>query len=404
MSSDPNDSLDAEIEKSLEGINLQDLGLGNDTAPSKGKDNGRGGDSGLTSGIIEGISGTDVFVELGPRLQGVIALDEFNDDPKPGERFDFSMHGMEKDGIWRLSRRQARMVAAWGDITEGSQVNATVTALNAGGLECTVGPISAFMPASQVALGRIEDLSIFVGQSFVCEVIEADMGRKRIVLSRKKALMAERSVERDATMATLNSGDIKVGKVMRLETFGAFIDIGGVEGLLHVSNVSRKRTTDIAEVLKVGQQVKVMVLELKEGGKKIGLGMKQLEENPWDSIAYRFQVDQVVSGKVTRLADFGAFVEIEDGIDGLLHISQIGATTRLRNAGEALTLGQEVSVRIQDIDAGSERISLSRLDSRGALIGSEDSVAAADINAVLGGNENAGKTNLGDLFKAAMKK
>ncbi|MDE0895790.1 MAG: S1 RNA-binding domain-containing protein, partial [Planctomycetota bacterium] len=264
--------------------------------------------------------------------------------------------------------------------------------------------IGAFMPASHVALGRVEDLSIFVGQSFVCEVIEADMGKKRIVLSRKKALMAERSVERDATMETLSSGDVKVGKVMRLETFGAFVDIGGIEGLLHISNVSRKRTSDITEVLSVGQQVKVMILEMKDGGKKIGLGMKQLEENPWDSITYRYQIDQVVPGKVTRLADFGAFVEIEDGIDGLLHISQIGAATRLRNAGEALSMGQEISVRIQDIDAGAERISLSRLDSRGALIGSDESVPTADIDAALGGNENAGKTNLGDLFRAAMKK
>jgi small subunit ribosomal protein S1 len=400
MSSKPNDSLDAEIEKSLEGINLQDIDLGTDPAPAASK----GGDSGLTSGLIEGISGTDVFVELGPRQQGVISLDEFDEEPKAGERYDFSMHGMEKDGIWRLSRRQARLVEAWGDIREGSQVKATVMALNSGGLECTVGQIGAFMPASHVALGRVEDLSIFVGQSFVCEVIEADMGKKRIVLSRKKALMAERSVERDATMETLSSGDVKVGKVMRLETFGAFVDIGGIEGLLHISNVSRKRTSDITEVLSVGQQVKVMILEMKDGGKKIGLGMKQLEENPWDSITYRYQIDQVVPGKVTRLADFGAFVEIEDGIDGLLHISQIGAATRLRNAGEALSMGQEISVRIQDIDPGAERISLSRLDSRGALIGSDESVPTADINAALGGNENAGKTNLGDLFRAAMKK
>lgn len=400
MSSKPNDSLDAEIEKSLEGINLQDIDLGTDPAPAASK----GGDSGLTSGLIEGISGTDVFVELGPRQQGVISLDEFDEEPKAGESYDFSMHGMEKDGIWRLSRRQARLVEAWGDIREGSQVKATVMALNSGGLECTVGQIGAFMPASHVALGRVEDLSIFVGQSFVCEVIEADMGKKRIVLSRKKALMAERSVERDATMETLSSGDVKVGKVMRLETFGAFVDIGGIEGLLHISNVSRKRTSDITEVLSVGQQVKVMILEMKDGGKKIGLGMKQLEENPWDSITYRYQIDQVVPGKVTRLADFGAFVEIEDGIDGLLHISQIGAATRLRNAGEALSMGQEISVRIQDIDAGAERISLSRLDSRGALIGSDESVPTADIDAALGGNENAGKTNLGDLFRAAMKK
>ena len=399
MSSNPNDSLNDEIEKSLAGINLQDIDMSPEPAQAPGADK-----SGLVRGIIEGISGTDVFVELGPRQQGVIALDEFDDDPKPGESYDFSKHNVEKDGIWRLSRRQARIVAAWNDVHEGSQVKATVTALNSGGLECTVGPINAFMPASHVDLARIEDLSVFIGQSFICEVIEADTAKKRIVLSRKKAMMAERDVAREETMSGLSSGDVRPGKVMRLESFGAFVDIGGIEGLLHISNISRKRVEDINDVLKVGQQVKVMVLEMKEGGKKIGLGMKQLEENPWDTITYRYQIDQVVPGKVTRLADFGAFVEIEDGIDGLLHISQIGATTRLRNAGEALTMGQEISVRIQDIDAGAERISLSRLDSRGALIGSDESVASSDIDAALGGDENAGKTNLGDLFKAAMKK
>jgi len=333
----------------------------------------------------------------------VIALSEFDDIPKPGERFQFSLHGMEKDGLWRLSRRQARVVGAWNDLYEGAQVKALVTGQNSGGLELTIGPVSAFMPASHVDLARIEDFSSFIGQTVVAEVIDLDLGKKRVVLSRKKAMIADRAEARDETMRGIAAGNVTAGKVVRIESFGAFVDIGGVEGLLHVSNISRKRVEDINEVLKVGQDVRVMVLELKEGGQKIGLGMRQLEENPWDTLTHRYQIDQVVPGKVVRLMDFGAFVEIEDGVEGLLHISQIGAKSRLNKASDALSVGEEFSVRIQSIDPSQERISLSRLDARGAVIGSEDSVAAEDITRALGGqNENAGKTNLGDLFKRAL--
>ena len=391
------DSLNDEIEKSLQGINLQDL----DPTDQHGSAPKGGGD--LKTGIIEGVSGSDVFVELGPRQQGVIALSEFDDIPKPGERFQFSLHGMEKDGLWRLSRRQARVVGAWNDLYEGAQVKALVTGQNSGGLELTIGPVSAFMPASHVDLARIEDFSSFIGQTVVAEVIDLDLGKKRVVLSRKKAMIADRAEARDETMRGIAAGNVTAGKVVRIESFGAFVDIGGVEGLLHVSNISRKRVEDINEVLKVGQDVRVMVLELKEGGQKIGLGMRQLEENPWDTLTHRYQIDQVVPGKVVRLMDFGAFVEIEDGVEGLLHISQIGAKSRLNKASDALSVGEEFSVRIQSIDPSQERISLSRLDARGAVIGSEDSVAAEDITRALGGqNENAGKTNLGDLFKRAL--
>lgn len=399
MSSAAKDPLNDEIEASLAGINLQELSA-QDSKES------RGASHDLKTGVIEGISGTDVFVELGPRQQGVIALSEFDEPPSPGQSFQFSMHGMDKkDGLWRLSRRQARIVAAWGDLYEGAQVKATVTGQNSGGLELSIGPVSAFMPASHVDLARIEDLSVFLGQSFVAEVIECDLSKKRVVLSRKKAMIADRAEAREETMKGIDSGQVLPGKVVRIESFGAFVDIGGVEGLLHVSQISRKRVEDINEVLKVGQDVRVMVLELKDGGKKIGLGMKQLEENPWDTFAHRYQIDQVVPGKVVRLMEFGAFVEIEDGVEGLLHVSQIGAKSRLQHAKEALAEGEELSVRIQDIDVGSERISLSRLDSRGAIIGSEDSVASEDIDRALGGkDENAGKTNLGNLFAQALKK
>lgn len=392
----PSDSLNDEIERSLANINLQELDPSD--APSGAADKGD-----LKTGVIGGVTGQDVIVELGPRMQGIISLDEFDEVPQPGQSFKFSMHGMDSDGLWRLSRRQARLVAAWNDLHEGALVSAKVTGTNQGGLELAIGPVSAFMPASQVDLGRVEDLTTLVGQTFECEVLEVNDAKKRIVLSRKKALLAQREEAREETLKGTHAGDIVQGTVTRIESFGAFVDIGGIEGLLHISNISRKRVEDVNDVLKAGDSVRVMILELKEGGKKIGLGMKQLEDNPWDTLTHRYQIDQVVPGKVVRLMDFGAFVEIEDGVEGLLHISQIGAKSRLKHASEALKEGEAVSVRIQSIDPSQERISLSRLDNRGALIGSEESVASEDIDRFVGGaNENAGKTNLGDLFKKAL--
>jgi small subunit ribosomal protein S1 len=194
------------------------------------------------------------------------------------------------------------------------------------------------------------------------------------------------------------------GKVTRIEEFGAFVNIGhGVEGLVHVSQISRQRVEKVDEVLKVGQDVDAMILEIKEGGKKISLGMKQLEPDPWDEIPHRLSVDSQINGKVTRLMDFGAFVEVLPGIEGLLHVSQI-STERVQNIQRVLSVGQEVAVRVASIDPGSQRIGLSRLDARGAMIGSEDAVDNGDIQAALNKPSAPLGTNLGDLFKKAMKK
>ena len=391
------DPLDREVAAALDGINLQDLDESGQMPSTSGGE--RGGGEKLVPGTVDGISGKDVIIELGPTMQGVIKVMEFDEPPAVGAKFEFTLHGQE-DGLWLLSRRAAKAMAAWNELEVGAHCKAQVTGVNTGGLELKVGPVAAFMPASQAALHRVEDLSQFIGQTMTCEVLEVDPSRKRLLLSARRVLEAEREVARSETVGKISSGQKVTGKITRIETFGAFVDIGGgLEGLMHVSNISRTRVENPNEVLKAGQQVEVMILEIKDGGKRIGLGMKQLEPDPWDEAQARFAPGSIVQGKVTRLMDFGAFVEIGPGIEGLLHVSQLGSnrTARVR---DAVSEGQELAVRIISVDPGQQRISLSLLDERGAVIGSEDAVDGSVIDEVIEQSSgNSASTNLGNLFK-----
>ena len=391
------DALSREVDAALEGINLQELDE-QGRAPRKGGAR----PSGMVRGIVQGFSGEDVIIELGPLDQGVIKKIEFDAPPAVGAAVEFTKHGME-DGLHLLSLKEAKALAAWDELALGARVEARVSGQNTGGLELRIGPVSAFMPASQVGLGREEDLHRYLGQTLECEVVELDAGKRRVVLSRRKVLESARDESRKQLMGALTAGQLVTGKVTRVEPFGAFVDIGGgVEALLHVSNISRKRVSSAADVLKTGDQVRAMILEIKEGGKRIGIGTKQLEADPWDEMAQRIAPGQVITGKIVRVMDFGAFIELLPGIEGLLHVSQV-SKERVRRAQDVLKVGAEFAVRVQSVDTQQKRISLSRFDDRGALIGSEDSVEGAVIQEVLERQSGAkAQTNLGSLFKKAL--
>ncbi|MEM9382403.1 MAG: S1 RNA-binding domain-containing protein [Planctomycetota bacterium] len=396
-----NDSLDKEIEAALDGVDLQAMGRSQeeDGAAEGAGRSGRGSDD-LMPGTVSGVSGDDVIVDLGPRMQGVCALEEFETPPQVGDRFRFLLRGREDD-LWLLSMRAAKELEAWEQLEIGSHTKARVTGQNQGGLTLKIGAHEAFMPMSQISVQRDLDASTLLGQTLVCEVMEIDRSRSRVVLSRRRVEERDRLDAIAEAVGRLEPGAKMKGKVSRIETFGAFVDIGGVEGLVHVSQISRQRVDKVDEVLKVGQDVDVMILELKEGGKKIALGMKQLEPDPWDEVPHRLNLDENVTGKVTRLMDFGAFVEVMEGVEGLLHVSQV-SNERVRNLQKVLSVGEEVTVRVTSIDPGSRRISLSRLDPRGAVIGSEDSVESQTIQEALDKSTGSIGTNLGDLFKKAM--
>jgi len=418
MSEKRPDGLDDEIEAALDGVDLQSIGKSEDEpdlaplrpaarapaspAPAPGAPAGEG----LKVGTVVGISGKDVFVELGPRMQGVASLAEFDQPPLAGQSFEFKLRGRdEENDLWLLSRREALVLASWRELEVGSIVKAQVKGQNAGGLELKIGPHAAFMPASQVAIGHVQDLSLYLSQTLVCQVLEIDRARERVVLSRRAVLEREREQARAEAVDTLAPGGLVRGKVTRVEKYGAFVQIApGLEGLVHVSNLSRKRVEDAAEVLAVGQDVQAMVLEIKEGGKRIGLGLKQLEPDPWDDVGERLHEDSVVEGRVVRLVEFGAFIEIEPGLEGLLHVSQIGKS-RVRRPQDSLKVGEDLAVRVLSIEPIERRISLSRLDAHGAVLGSEE---AADPSAVADAlSEGAAAprgTSLGDIFRKALGK
>ncbi len=402
MTRDPKDPLSAEIDAALEGVDLQNLDLRSEAAAPGAKSASKSKPSNVRPGTIAGITGDDVFVELGPRMQGVISLKEFDEKPAVGATFEFTLHGRE-DELWVLSRKEVIALAAWDEVEAGSLVKARISGQNTGGLEAKVGPMAAFLPASQVALRHEENLAQFIGQTLTCQVLEVDRDRKRILLSRRAVLEKEREEAVKETLGRLSAGQQIRGKVTRVESFGAFVDLGGgIEGLVHVSNISRRRVEDAKAVLAQGQEVQAVIAEIKDGGKRIGLSMKALEPDPWETATSRYAQDSVISGKVTRLADFGAFVEVEPGLEGLLHVSAM-AKDRVRRPGDLVKVGETIAVRVVAIEPSKRRLSLSRLDPRGAVLGSEEAVEASVIDEALQKNTSVpAKTNLGNLFKKAL--
>lgn len=384
-------SLRAELELALRDSTTPGSGVAPATAA---------GEAGLYAAVVAGVSGADVVVELSPRVQGAVPKIEFDAIPPPGTPIQVSLVGRE-DNLWMFSVRAAQQLSAWDELEVGSLVKGTVFGLNKGGLELKIGPSRAFMPASQVALEHVEDLVAYANQTLLCEVIEVDREKKRVVVSRRALLERERKTNRKSASEKLSVNAVVKGRVARLESYGAFVDLGGTEGLLHVSNLAHRRVEHPEEVLKLGQEIEVVILSIEEGGKRIGLSRKLLEPDPWDDLAERFRPDQIVQAKVRRLMNFGAFLELEPGIEGLLHVSQIGG--HARDPGQLVKVGEVLSVRIQSIDPHAKRISLTRLAPNGAMLGSDEAAGGAEIKEVLG-EAKVLSTNLGSLLGRALKK
>ena len=349
-----------------------------------------------------------VKVEFGPRVYGTIAVGEFTDCPDVGAEHEFAWLSVGKDGFWQLDRSWEKMHELWKSLEVGSKVEAKVVGENSGGLELRVGPISAFLPASQIDLAPVKEYQPYFGRVLECEILEANRKRRRLVLSRRVLLSRERDAQRAVALQGIEVGAAVEGKVTRLESFGAIVDIGnGLSGLVHVSNLAHERVQHPKDRLSVGQEVRVQVLEIKQGGKKIGLGMKQLETDPWSEVGTRFPVGSRHTGKVVRTTDFGAFVQLAQGIDGLIHISQL-AKERVDKVADVVKEGQELLVRVAQIDPSRRRVGLSRLNNAGELLGSEgdneedDAAESAKIEEYKAPPAQRG-TNLGDVLRRALE-
>jgi ribosomal protein S1 len=307
-------------------------------------------------GSVVGVYGDDVFVELGARMQGVISRREFETPPAIGDEFEFTLRGRE-DGLWALARREHKSLATWEDMERGSLVHARVIRAQRDGLELKIGPLHAFMPKSHTGLARDEQPSVLVGRTLVCEVIEVDSERQRVLLSHKLVLQRERVSERQRVVDTLAPGQVVQGRVTRIEPYGAFVTLAnGVEGLVHVSNIAYERVEHPGAVLRLGQTVSAKVLAIREGGKRVALGLKQLRQSPWAEV--ELEPGRVVSGTVKRVLAFGAFIAVLPGVEGLLHNSQVDLRGQ-RDLRAMLQPGEQVSVRVLELDGERERLSLS---------------------------------------------
>jgi predicted RNA-binding protein with RPS1 domain len=313
-------------------------------------------------GVILAVVGSDVFVDIGGRTQGVLPLEQFRDaPPRPGQEIEVAICGYDQEnGLVLLERPGVALAkASWAAIKVGAVVEARVTGVVKSGLEVDVGGIRGFIPASHVDVHRVEDLSPYVGQRFLCEVIEANPEEDTLVLSRRAVLEKERQQAQEQLWQELAEGQIRTGVVRSVQDYGAFVDLGhGVEGLLHVSEMSWSRRVQPSELLQPGQEVRVAIIKLDRQNKKIGLSLKQVQGSPWDTVEDKYPVGTVVTGKVVRLAEYGAFVELEPGVEGLVHISEL-SPQRVRRVEDVVKIGDEVRAQVIKVDRVARRISLS---------------------------------------------
>jgi small subunit ribosomal protein S1 len=272
---------------------------------------------------------------------------------------DVHVEGFDNaNGVLLLSRKGAAIEADWSSVAVGQTVEARVTATNKGGLSVDVNGIRGFLPISQVDLYRVDNPEQFINQRLLCLVTEVDKEERNLVLSRRALLEKEREENRERLWQELAVGQVREGIVRSVRDFGAFVDLGGLDGLVHVSELSWQRVQDAGTLVQVGQKVKVVVLKIDAETRKIGLGMKQLMASPWDNVADKYAPGRTITGKVTRLMEFGAFVELEPGIEGLIHISEL-APQRVRRVADVVQPGREVEVKVLGVDAAQKRISLS---------------------------------------------
>ncbi len=320
--------------------------------------------SGRKTGVVVGVHNNDVFVEVpGGRSQGVLPLQQFEGRrPAIGESVEFDIdHYDSANGLLILTREgSAQSVQDWSQITYGLIVEARVTGTNKNktGLTVEVSGIKGFLPASQLDLYRVEDISQFVNQRIKVMVAEVNPAERNLIVSRRAVLEREKQQKAEEFWKTIQEGQVRRGVVRSVKPFGAFVDLGGADGLIPASEFSWQRVNDLNEYVKIGQEVEVLINRIDFEARKIGLSMKQLTVSPFEEFANRVKAGARVKGKVSRIADFGAFVELEPGVEGLIHVSEL-STQRTRRVRDVVEEGQVVEVEILSVDPGARRIALS---------------------------------------------
>ncbi len=317
----------------------------------------------LIKGKVIGYAGDDVVVEVGLKSEGLIPKEEFDGViVKPGDEIDVLLEQLEdEEGLIRLSKRRADRMMAWQRIVdtqkEGDVVEGFVTKSIKGGLLVDIG-VPVFLPMSQVDVRRPGEPKDYIGKKVRAEIIKIDLERRNIVVSRRKLIETERDSAKKRLLETLKEGDLVAGEVKNIADFGAFVDLGGIDGLLHITDMSWSRINHPSELLRIGQRVDVKVLNIDKDKEKIALGLKQKEASPWEEIEKKFPVQSRIHGEVTSIMSYGAFVKLEDGVEGLVHISEMSWTRRVNHPSEMVTTGQMVDVVVLEINKDKQEISL----------------------------------------------
>jgi small subunit ribosomal protein S1 len=353
---DADAKLDAQINAALGGLSEDDL-----YGFNKPKTSEPSAEKGTRRGKIVAIDKENVFVDFGGKSQGVASALQFEEEPVVGQELDFNVERYDaEEGLLILSKKGAAAGnVTWETLEVGQIVEGVVTAVNKGGLELTVKTMRAFMPAGQVDVYHVPDLTQFINQKMIAEVTAFERQGRNIVLSRRNVLEREREEQKKKLMEELAEGQVRRGTVRSVMDFGAFVDLGGVDGLLHVSEMSFRRVRNPGEVVKTGDVLDVKILRIDRETGKLSLSLKQARGvDPWADAQTRYGVGSPVTGRVTKIESFGAFIEVEEGIEGLLPISEM-SHKRIRTPAEIVKEGDTVRLVVLSVDPVARRMSFS---------------------------------------------
>ena len=358
----------------------------------------------ILKGTVISVNDKEVLVNIGYMADGIISREELTDDadvsPKdllsPGDEIQvYILEVNDGEGNVALSKKLADSLGVWDDfeasLKDGATLEVKVSEIVKGGAVAHVKGVRAFIPASQLAYNFVENTNEFLGKTLTVKVIELDKEKKKVVLSRKEVEKEGVEAKKSALWNSLKKGEKRQGTVTRLAKFGAFVDLGGVDGLIHVSDLSWKRVNNAADIVSIGDTVEVYVIDFDKVKGRISLGLKEVNQDPWNNIYEKYKPGVVTEGTVVRFMDFGAFVELEAGIDGLVHISEI-SEDRILKPSDVLKIGDTVKVKVLEINEKDHRISLSIKE------------AASKIDADYSEfNANEASLTLGDLLKDKFK-
>jgi len=309
--------------------------------------------------------GNEVIVDINYKSEGIIPMNEFGKDEEiiPGESVDVLIETLEdQDGRVSVSKEKAHFHLVWKDIKDaydtGSEIKGTIVRRIKGGLKVKIMGVEAFLPGSQVALRQVPNLEQFLGNDYNFRVIKLNKRRRNIVVSRRQVLEEARAEQKETLIKDLEDDQVRIGIVKNITDFGAFVDLGGIDGLLHITDMSWGRVRHPSHLFSIGDEIEVKILKFDRERERISLGYKQLQPFPWDGVMERYPIDAIAVGKVASITDYGAFVELEPGVEGLVHISEMSWTKHIRHPSRVLTVGDDIEVMVLSVDEDEKKISL----------------------------------------------